>query len=165
MRPGGLRRLDPPYASGVRSNMPVRFRCAYCNQLLGIARRKVGTVVRCPTCAGQVVVPDRDAEDLDKGNDQPEPPLFERQDFDDLFNAPHRPDLEKGDEPQQLGPPVAVEQPVGAWGTHCEPEFDVQKLRPIPESESQKGGTNQICCCGHCRNRRCCRGCGPLERR
>ena len=119
--------------------MPVRFRCSYCNQLLGIARRKVGTVVRCPTCAGQVVVPDRDAEDLDKGDDQPEPPLFERQDFDDLFNAPHRPDLEKGDEPQRLGPPVAVEQPVGAWGTHGEPEFDVQKLRPIPENEPQKG--------------------------
>ena len=37
--------------------MPIRFRCAYCNQLMGIARRKAGTVVRCPTCAGQVVVP------------------------------------------------------------------------------------------------------------
>jgi DNA-directed RNA polymerase subunit RPC12/RpoP len=37
--------------------MPIRFRCAYCNQLLGIARRKAGTVVRCPGCAGQVVVP------------------------------------------------------------------------------------------------------------
>ena len=28
--------------------MPIRFRCAYCNQLMGIARRKAGTVVRCP---------------------------------------------------------------------------------------------------------------------
>lgn len=37
--------------------MPIRFRCAYCNQLLGIARRKAGTVVRCPGCSGQVVVP------------------------------------------------------------------------------------------------------------
>src|SRR5207253_599174 len=37
--------------------MPIRFRCAYCNQLMGIARRKAGTVVRCPKCAGQVVVP------------------------------------------------------------------------------------------------------------
>ena len=37
--------------------MPIRFRCAYCNQLLGIARRKAGTVVRCPACSGQVVVP------------------------------------------------------------------------------------------------------------
>ena len=37
--------------------MPIRFRCAYCNQLMGIARRKSGTVVRCPRCAGEVIVP------------------------------------------------------------------------------------------------------------
>jgi hypothetical protein len=37
--------------------MPIRFRCAYCNKLLGIAKRKAGTVVRCPGCSGQVVVP------------------------------------------------------------------------------------------------------------
>ena len=30
--------------------MPIRFRCAYCNQLMGIARRKAGTVIRCPNC-------------------------------------------------------------------------------------------------------------------
>lgn len=38
--------------------MPIRFRCAYCNQLMGISHRKAGTVVRCPKCAGQVVVPE-----------------------------------------------------------------------------------------------------------
>jgi len=37
--------------------MPIRFRCAYCNQLMGIAKRKAGQVVTCPKCAGQVVVP------------------------------------------------------------------------------------------------------------
>src|SRR5438270_11801046 len=37
--------------------MPIRFRCAYCNQLMGIARRKAGAVVRCPKCAGEVIVP------------------------------------------------------------------------------------------------------------
>src|ERR1051325_10850643 len=48
--------------------MPIRFRCVYCEQLLGIARRKAGTVVKCPNCAGQVIVPapeqadDSDAE-------------------------------------------------------------------------------------------------------
>jgi hypothetical protein len=40
--------------------MPIRFRCAYCNQLMGIATRKAGTVVTCPKCAGQVVVPTPD---------------------------------------------------------------------------------------------------------
>jgi DNA-directed RNA polymerase subunit RPC12/RpoP len=51
--------------------MPIRFRCAYCNQLMGIARRKAGTVVRCPKCAGQVVVPD--PEEDDAGSDIPVP--------------------------------------------------------------------------------------------
>src|SRR5262249_36866043 len=83
--------------------MPIRFRCAYCNQLLGIARRKSGTVVRCPTCAGQVVVPQQDAPDLAPGTgegpaaqgtdgspaapeaDFPRPALFEQSDFDDVL--------------------------------------------------------------------------------
>src|ERR1043165_1697455 len=37
--------------------MPIRFRCAYCSQLMAIARRKAGTVVRCPKCAGEIIVP------------------------------------------------------------------------------------------------------------
>jgi hypothetical protein len=74
--------------------MPIRFRCAYCNQLMGIARRKAGTVVSCPNCAGQVVVPTDDAVDAtDAGGPTAPPPrdasqpLFERGDFDDLFRS------------------------------------------------------------------------------
>jgi hypothetical protein len=44
--------------------MPIRFRCAYCNQLMGIATRKAGTVITCPKCAGQVVVPKPDPDSL-----------------------------------------------------------------------------------------------------
>jgi hypothetical protein len=43
--------------------MPIRFRCAYCQQLMGIGRRKAGAIVRCPRCAGEVIVP--------AGNDGP----------------------------------------------------------------------------------------------
>src|SRR5262249_51120015 len=77
--------------------MPIRFRCAYCNQLMGIARRKAGNVVRCPTCAGQVIVPTPGAV-----APAPEPPrpaksprpaggaaLLEQGDFDrDVLNQP-----------------------------------------------------------------------------
>jgi hypothetical protein len=68
--------------------MPIRFRCAYCNQLLGIAHRKAGTIVRCPTCAGQVVVPDPGAAGTEKNaaGEPGEAMLFERSDFDELFN-------------------------------------------------------------------------------
>src|SRR5262245_17104966 len=37
--------------------MPIRFRCAYCSQLMGIAKRKAGTIVKCPKCAGEIIVP------------------------------------------------------------------------------------------------------------
>ena len=96
--------------------MPIRFRCAYCNQLLGIARRKVGTVVRCPTCAGQVVVPDRDAEDLDKIDDPANPPLFERDDFDELFEVPAAIGSVSGKAPRPQAPAAAVE-PAGRLRT------------------------------------------------
>jgi phage FluMu protein Com len=46
--------------------MPIRFRCAYCNQLMGIARRKAGQVVKCPKCGGEIIVP------VPEGTEQPE---------------------------------------------------------------------------------------------
>jgi DNA-directed RNA polymerase subunit RPC12/RpoP len=60
--------------------MPIRFRCAYCNQLMAIARRKAGSVVRCPTCAGQVVVPD--PRQPERGQEKAAAEVFERPDFE-----------------------------------------------------------------------------------
>jgi len=37
--------------------MPVRFRCAHCGQLLGIAETKAGSEVDCPVCGRSVHVP------------------------------------------------------------------------------------------------------------
>jgi len=79
--------------------MPIRFRCAYCNQLMAIAHRKAGTVVRCPTCAGQVVVPTPEQVALQppagpmpmpakKKESPPGPALFEHSDFDQVFQNP-----------------------------------------------------------------------------
>jgi len=66
--------------------MPIRFRCAYCNQLLGISRRKANTVVRCPTCSGRVVVPNMESEETEKTTGGPHPIVFERADFDELLD-------------------------------------------------------------------------------
>jgi hypothetical protein len=72
--------------------MPIRFRCN-CGQLLGIARRKAGATVRCPSCHNEVAVPQPD----DAGTalpppsepaPEPGPPaLFERDDFDALLQG------------------------------------------------------------------------------
>jgi hypothetical protein len=55
--------------------MPIRFRCVYCEQLLGIAKRKAGTVVKCPNCSGQVIVPSPEAGADDSAD--PEDPTAE----------------------------------------------------------------------------------------
>ena len=61
--------------------MPIRFRCAYCNQLMGISKRKVGNVVRCPKCGGQVVVPNpEEGQAADEGPEDPNAPAHALED-------------------------------------------------------------------------------------
>jgi hypothetical protein len=115
--------------------MPIRFRCAYCNQLLGIARRKSGTVVRCPTCAGHVVVPNLPAEEPENTEKTPDS-VFERSDFDELLSEPRVQAMggeKKEGESGSSDAPVAIssaEPPPGAWGTHAEPPYSVARLNP-----------------------------------
>ncbi len=75
--------------------MPIRFRCRYCNQLMGIARRKAGMTVHCPTCHAQVVVPEPDAAmPPEPPADKPAAaaaPLFERSDFEAFLQNPATP--------------------------------------------------------------------------
>lgn len=37
--------------------MPIQFRCPSCDRMLGIAKRKAGSSVKCPRCAADVRVP------------------------------------------------------------------------------------------------------------
>jgi hypothetical protein len=123
--------------------MPIRFRCAYCNQLLGIARRKAGTVVRCPTCAGQVVVPTVGADDAGEEEKSPvKQPVFERSDFADLFES--APAVPAAQEPRTGGaapegaaggtaagteaPPAPAPRPGAGWGTHADPDVEREPL-------------------------------------
>jgi DNA-directed RNA polymerase subunit RPC12/RpoP len=120
--------------------MPIRFRCAYCNQLLGISRRKAGQVVRCPTCAGQVLVPSPEVAQAKSPRTEPEQPLFERSDFDVMFEP-----VAENDRPlvfpsaTQPAAPPGNAAPAGAWGTHAEPALDVERF-PVPPPESAAGG-------------------------
>jgi hypothetical protein len=98
--------------------MPIRFRCSFCNQLMGISRRKSGTVVRCPVCASPVTVPAEAGEDEGKGLEEKSPPrkleappLFERSDFDEIFAAPLRPGR-----PDRSGGPSRAAAPSVAQG-------------------------------------------------
>lgn len=73
--------------------MPIRFRCRYCNQLMGISRRKAGMTVKCPTCQAQVLVPLPESENAQNPHLEPPvgeapAPLFERSDFEDFLQNP-----------------------------------------------------------------------------
>jgi phage FluMu protein Com len=70
--------------------MPIRFRCAYCNQLMGIARRKAGQVVKCPKCAGEIIVPVPEGTEQPEATEQPgnHGGAFEDMDFDPAAGPP-----------------------------------------------------------------------------
>jgi hypothetical protein len=60
---------------------------------MGIARRKAGMTVKCPTCHAQVLVPPTESETAQQpalappGGNVPAP-LFERSDFDEFLQNP-----------------------------------------------------------------------------
>jgi DNA-directed RNA polymerase subunit RPC12/RpoP len=61
--------------------MPIRFRCAYCSQLMSIATRKAGTVIRCTKCAGEIIVPVLEGEAPNPGQ------AFESANFDAVLGT------------------------------------------------------------------------------
>src|SRR4029079_9622191 len=75
--------------------MPIQFRCVACQQLLGIARRKAGKVVDCPTCGSKTLVPAEDIAGTVAHEPPPLPPIrrvvnqpisiFDRVDVDQLL--------------------------------------------------------------------------------
>ena len=116
--------------------MPIRFRCASCDKLLGIARRKAGSVVNCPRCAEPLIVPtpedDYDVEPADDLPDVEEVPeirqpvkaggggtakkpgggLFERSDFEKLLHAEPTFRTDRGPDPVPVpGPRTFDEHP------------------------------------------------------
>jgi hypothetical protein len=47
--------------------MAIRFYCPYCDRLLGIAQRRAGAVVECPSCHGKVGVPTEEGARSEEG--------------------------------------------------------------------------------------------------
>jgi hypothetical protein len=97
--------------------MPIRFRCKYCNQLMGIAHRKAGMEVECPTCKGQLLVPQTSQEPAAPPSPPPpqiSAPLFERNDFADFLNPqPAEPILAGASQPAASRPqPAQATRPV-----------------------------------------------------
>lgn len=106
--------------------MPIRFRCAYCNQLMGISSRKAGTVVKCPKCAGEIIVPVPEGEAPAEQAPEPSAPevassgSFEEKDFEQYFN-------EASNGGAVVTPPAPIET------TTIEPTAAADSPPPLPQ--------------------------------
>jgi hypothetical protein len=116
--------------------MPIRFRCAYCNQLMGIARRKSGTVVRCPKCAGEVIVPsvqEPQVANVQSGFNQ----VFEAPDFDREFaNLPAPPAPAAPAANPLMPPPAYGHPPLLETQSHVESPSASSIVEALPEPRS-----------------------------
>lgn len=126
--------------------MPIQFRCAACQQLLGIAKRKAGSVVDCPTCRVKTLVPLTSTE-----NETPIPPvrrertqpvsIFDRVDVDKLLQKPTRPELveQEGNSSVAVAPPPVrrkmVFTPDPVEERHSEPVEEPQAMPRLESSE------------------------------
>jgi hypothetical protein len=90
--------------------MPIRFRCSYCNRLLGIATRKAGTQTICPHCGYQIIVPVPQDDEART----------------DRLNLDDRPVLARGATEVMAEPAVATAPPVE------QVEEKPEKARPAP---------------------------------
>lgn len=81
--------------------MPIRFRCTYCNRLLGIATRKAGMETTCPHCGYSITVPTPQDED----------DRTERMNLEDVEAALGRGATEAVKPPAAVAEPLPVERP------------------------------------------------------
>lgn len=113
--------------------MPIRFRCVYCEKLLGIAHRKAGTIVSCPRCGEKLIVPNPN-ETAPAGNGASEgkgAKLFERDDIDELLeeNPIYRQDGPKPHGPRPAQRPLPLPEPLAS---SREGTVEGATLPPIP---------------------------------
>jgi hypothetical protein len=85
---------------------------------MGISRRKAGTMVKCPTCHAQVLVPPRESETAQQPHLAPPvgdvpAPLFERSDFEDFLQnpLPDKPAVPRASAPPPPPAPFTIDIP------------------------------------------------------
>lgn len=129
--------------------MPIKFRCNYCRQFLGISRNRAGGVVDCPTCGRTIRVPDLD------GSLAPVPtPGLNAEDEHlaralaelgalahvDVSALPVAEDLEEPDDeiPQPLPEPVPMEIPIPITPSVVSLDLPaIPSLQTAPTSQAQ----------------------------
>jgi phage FluMu protein Com len=123
--------------------MPIQFRCGSCQQLLGIARRKAGMIVSCPTCRQKTRVPyskEEPSSVVQSASAQaeltshPAPAIgeksisiFDRVDVERLLSVPR---------PSGMGhaaPLPLVKGEKGGWTERPAPALQEEPAHPLPD--------------------------------
>lgn len=121
--------------------MPIKFRCSYCRQFLGISRGRAGEVVDCPTCGRSIRVPGLDGAVLPVTA-----PELNRQDaklmraLDELAHwesppaaaavaAAEQAPEEEAEIPQPIAEPIPIEVPVAPDPISIQPPPVVESAR------------------------------------
>ena len=139
--------------------MPIKFRCNYCRQFLGISRAQAGGIVDCPTCGRSIRVPQLD------GSLQPLPvPELNLQDahlaraLDELArlglsdSQPVSKPVETGDEydddaeneiPQPILEPIPIEVPIPPTPIAINPRFPDDDDDEIPAPPQGEGAASE----------------------
>lgn len=94
---------------------PIKFRCFGCNKLLGVSRSKAGSIVACPHCAAELIVPDPS-----EAPPSPEP----------VAPGPAPPPSSSGDRTEPAVVPWDVVAPPGP-SEAPEPDFPILQLEPL----------------------------------
>ncbi len=127
--------------------MPIRFRCGYCNGMVGIARRKAGMDTTCPHCGYTVTVPEAETE---APNDSTREPV----DLDEFFTdspeadvseppaaSPETPAATERTKAARLSTPHTSQEPVRPpTSVVPKPHQDLPggPRKPLPTSSAQK---------------------------
>ena len=120
--------------------MPIRFRCVYCDKLLGIAKRKAGAVVNCPQCGQPLIVPSPEPEpeataaaSQSAAPAKGPPKLFEQDDFDALLEGDRT--FRTPDPPPAAKRPKAPPPPPPANALPPRPFAVERSLPPAPPAD------------------------------
>ncbi|HQR07836.1 MAG TPA: hypothetical protein PLN21_13495 [Gemmatales bacterium] len=128
--------------------MPIQFRCAACQQLLGIAKRKAGSVVDCPSCKIKTLVPLTSTESVTPlppvQRDRTQPmSIFDRVDVDKLLQKPTRPELVENDASVAVAPP-----PVRRKMVFTPDPLEQRQMQPVEEPQAmprlETGGVEPV---------------------
>jgi biopolymer transport protein ExbD len=120
--------------------MAIRFRCSHCNGLLSISSRKAGSLVTCPTCDQETLVPQEDVllSPIREEEPAPEPPptaepVFAAEPEDEVVFGSYE-EESVAESPAEPAPPVA---PSGIAEPVADPVAPVRSRPEEPQSDSE----------------------------